>query len=257
MANNVEYVRLAKKFANFDNIDSLNSAVRQHLYNHKHELTPSSITVLKLLARHAAKYKGVAFLKINTIAELTDLSRSTVIRALKLLDETGIVLKRHVIRPKSGGNGANIYVIQKYRKQSETPQVEPREETETVTETSPETEKTDTETSISLKQEIFSNLRMPTQSLTPYQRFKRLIECYQSDKKVVYKIYGIFLAQIKYLRNCYDFDELLGVGLLAVKTTFNSVKKKRVKSLTGYYSGTLSNLLTNLYYAYLTEEGAY
>lgn len=109
-----EYIKLSKRFSNFKSIESFNISIRQHLYNKKHLLTKAAITVFKQLSRYATKYKGVAFLKLATITELTGLSRSTVQRALKLLEALGIVLKRHVMRPVRGGHGGNLYIIQKY-----------------------------------------------------------------------------------------------------------------------------------------------
>lgn len=244
--NNTEYVKLAKRFACFGSIESLNTAVRQHLYNKKHLLTPSAITVLKTLARHATKFKGVAFLKIATIVELTGLSRSTVIRALNLLDRLGIVLKRHVMRPVSGGNGANVYVIQRYRS-SDTPVMTPRPERETGNKTSPEPDKRGAETEITRSNEITDNLRMPPHLLTPYQRFRKLVESYQKDKNTVYKLYGIFLAQIKWLRGGYSMDELLNAGLLALRIAFSTAKTRKIRNLAGYYSGTLKRMLDGLY----------
>lgn len=98
---NNEYAFLARKHRQFEAVEDMNEAVRQHIYNNKSELTKSAISVLNLLAKYAVKFKGVAFLKFATIMEKTELSRSTVIRAVKLSVDLGIIGKQHVMRTKA------------------------------------------------------------------------------------------------------------------------------------------------------------
>lgn len=245
---NVEYVKLSKRFSNFKTIESLNTSIRQHLYNKKHLLTNSSITIFKRIARYAAKYKGVAFLKIATIIELTGFSRSTVIRALKLLQQLGIVLKRHVMRPVRGGNGSNMYVIQSYvpvaKNTSDTPPVTPREDVENVDGTSPDGVENDAETKIIKSLDNKDLIRMNATSA--YDRFKSIVFSFIKNKDLLYKIYGVFKGQTKRLKSAYKEKELLDVALHALRTTFNKVKTKRIKNIPGYYNGVLSNCLNNL-----------
>ncbi|MCH5586029.1 helix-turn-helix domain-containing protein [Shimazuella sp. AN120528] len=254
---NVEYHKLSKSFSNFNNTESLNTAIRQHLYNKSHLLTPSSITVYKLLARYAVKYRGCAFLKIDSIAELTKLSRSTIIRALNLLHKLDIVLKRHVMRPIRGGNGANIYVLQRYVPEekpvdntSATPSVQPREMSENVEVPSNLTEDFGTEAIISEIQEI---KKINKRFVSVYDRFRSVVFTYVKDKKLLYRLYGVYLAQTKYLKLVYEEQELIDIAIYALRASFNRTKKKNIRNLAGYFNGVLSNCLDKLYYESTAE----
>ncbi|MBH8603675.1 helix-turn-helix domain-containing protein [Thermoactinomyces sp. CICC 10522] len=251
MSINVEYVRLAKRFANFKDIDSLNGAIRAHLYNKKHLLTPSAVAVFKLLARYGAKYCGCAFLKIDNIAELTGYSRRTVCRALKLLEDLKMVLRRHMMRPVSGGNGANLYVIQKYRKDADvTPEEAPRTEPEKLQETSSEPDKPGAETEI-IQSSI--NKRVLKRIGSVYDNFKSVVYSYIPEKKLLYRLYGVYLHQTRYLKNAYSEQELLDTAIYALRTAFNRYKKGGLRNLPGYFNGVLSKCLDRLYYSYLNE----
>lgn len=254
MSNNVEYVRLAKRFANFNNIDSLNGAIRAHLYNKKHLLTPSAVAVFKLLARYGAKYCGCAFLKIDNIAEQTGYSRRTVCRALKLLEELQMVLRRHMMRPVSGGNGANVYVIQKYRKDADvTPAESLRPEPEQPSETSAEPDKPETETEISrsIDNKVFKRIG------SVYDRFKSVVYSYMPEKQLLYRLYGVYLYQTRYLKKAYSEQELLDTAIYSLRTAFNRYKKGGLRNLPGYFNGVLSKSLDRLYYSYLNEDEYY
>lgn len=253
MNNNVEYVRLSKKFANFKDIDSLNGAIRAHLYNKKHLLTPSAIAVFKLLARYGAKYCGCAFLKIDNIAELTGYSRRTVCRALKLLEDLKMVLRRHMMRPVSGGNGANLYIIQRYRKDADvTPEEAPRTEPDTPQGTSPEPDERGTEAGIIRS----SDIKVFKRICSPYDRFKSVVYAYIPEKQLLYRLYGVYLTQTRYLKKAYCEQELLDTSIYALRAAFNRYKKGGLRNLPGYFNGTLSKCLDRLYYSYLAE-GAY
>jgi DNA-binding transcriptional regulator GbsR (MarR family) len=250
LENKTEYIKLSKRFANFKTIESLNTSIRQHLYNKKHELTPSAITVFKQLARYATKYTGVAFLKIATVMEITGFSRSTVIRALKLLQALGIVLKRHMMRPVSGGNGANMYVIQSYvpvektvKNVSDTPPVTPREGDETPENTGDSNTNSEPETLINLNPCNKELIRMQS----AYERMKSIVFSYVKDKELLYKMYGVYLGQTKYLKDAYRESELIRASVYALRTTFSKVKTKNIRNIAGYFNGILSNTLDKLY----------
>lgn len=106
------YTKEESKMASFRSVDELNGAIRTHIYRNKSDLTPAAIEVLKVLSRHAVKTPSVAYQKLATIAELIGKHRVTVIRSIKRLVDLGIIRKEIKYRPVSGGNGANMYVIQ-------------------------------------------------------------------------------------------------------------------------------------------------
>jgi hypothetical protein len=99
-----------KRLQSFSNVEEMSEAIRGFLYTYKHELTPSAISVLKTLSRFACKIVGVAFLKVETIAQLTEITKRTVQRALNILESYGVIKRQQTVR-KGGGNGHNVYVI--------------------------------------------------------------------------------------------------------------------------------------------------
>lgn len=266
--NTNEYIQISKRFSNFKCTEELNATIRQHLYNKTHLLTPSAITVYKLLARYSVRYLGCAFLKIATIVEATCLSRSTVIRALNLLHKLDIVLKRHVMRPISGGNGANIYVLQKYvpvekpvnntnvpnESYSATPPMQPRGDVETLVIPTKNDEFSETETIIS---ENLRDLKINKRIASVYDRFKSVVFTYvknvPSNKKLLYRLYGVYLAQTKFLKLAYNEDDLLNVAIYALRASFNRTKTKPISNLAGYFNNTFSNCLDRLYYTSTSE----
>ncbi|CDQ39058.1 helix-turn-helix domain-containing protein [Virgibacillus salexigens] len=95
-------------YSTFDNTQELNYHVKQHEQYNTDQLTATMRTVLRFIARYSVKYAGAAHLKVATIAESIDKSDRTVRRVLKCLETLGIIKRIGMIRPKSGGVGANI-----------------------------------------------------------------------------------------------------------------------------------------------------
>lgn len=109
MLKSANYTEM-KKLRSFENVAAMNEAIRGFLYTYKHELAPSAINVLKTVSRYACKIVGVAFLKVDTIAKLTESSKRTVQRALKTLESYGVIERKATMREK-GGSGHNVYVL--------------------------------------------------------------------------------------------------------------------------------------------------
>jgi len=109
MLKSANYTEM-KQLQSFENVTLMNEAIRGFLYTYKHELAPSAINVLKTISRYACKIIGVAFLKVDTIAKLTESSKRTIQRALKTLETYGVIERKATMREK-GGSGHNVYVI--------------------------------------------------------------------------------------------------------------------------------------------------
>ncbi|PFP08563.1 helix-turn-helix domain-containing protein [Priestia megaterium] len=109
MLKSANYTEM-KQLQSFKDVATMNEAIRGFLYTYKHGLAPSAITVLKVISRYACKIVGVAFLKVDTIAKLTESSKRTVQRALKTLESYGVIERKATMREK-GGSGHNVYVI--------------------------------------------------------------------------------------------------------------------------------------------------
>jgi len=109
MLKSANYTEM-KQLQSFETVAAMNEAIRGFLYTYKHELAPSAINVLKIVSRYACKIVGVAFLKVDTIAKLTESSKRTVQRALKTLESYGVIERKATMREK-GGSGHNVYVL--------------------------------------------------------------------------------------------------------------------------------------------------
>ena len=109
MLKSANYTEM-KQLQSFETVAAMNEAIRGFLYTYKHELAPSAINVLKTISRYACKIIGVAFLKVDTIAKLTESSKRTIQRALKTLETYGVIERKATMREK-GGSGHNVYVI--------------------------------------------------------------------------------------------------------------------------------------------------
>ncbi|MCY7929154.1 helix-turn-helix domain-containing protein, partial [Bacillus inaquosorum] len=239
------YTKEASKMASFRSVDELNGAIHTHIYRNKSDLTPAAIEVLKVLSRHAVKTPGVAYLKLATIAELIGKHRVTVIRSIKRLVNLGIIRKDLKYRPVSGGNGANMYVIQpavKREKTSDvTPSVLPRQTAEKPTEIKAGVPKRKDEAVISQSE---NKLLRNT-----YAAFKSAVNTFVSDSKLTNKLYGIYLAHTSYLKGVYAADTLQEIGLEAIRQTFIATKRKAIRNLVGYYNGVLDRMLDHLFAA--------
>ncbi|WP_017475017.1 helix-turn-helix domain-containing protein [Bacillus licheniformis] len=233
------YTKESAKMASFRSVDALNDAIRSHIYRNKSYLTPAAIEVLKVLSRHACKTPGVAYLKLQSIADLIGRHRTTVIRAIKRLVDCGIIRKETKFRPVSGGNGANMYVILPADNGDATPQMQLRSTADKLTEETPEESKSTSETVIS--KSVNKLLR------NTYSAFKAAVESFVSDRKLTNRLYGIYLAHTSFLKGAYDSDTLEEIGLHAVRQTFIATKRKHIRNLAGYYNGVLDQLLDRLY----------
>jgi len=212
----------------FETIEQLNETVRNH--KESHALNNTELAVLDLLHRYSAKYNGVSFLCKNTIGNLIGKSRRTIIRVCQRLEEIGIIKQHAMKRASDMQQTSNAIVIlpANMTAQSHSDDVT-QEPTENVTPRKPLPLKTNT---------VINNT---------YQAFKNTVGYFVNDRKLTNKLYGIYLAQISYIRNCYDSNELLDCGIEAIITAFLATKRKSIRNMAGYYNGVLDRTLDRLY----------
>ncbi|MCH7321575.1 helix-turn-helix domain-containing protein [Solibacillus sp. MA9] len=98
-------------YRQFQSVGEMDSNVRQHINDHS--LTKSQLRIIQCIASHALATPGVAHLKAETIAKKLAISAKTVYRAVKYLQQLGIIQK--VAYTKLNGiKAANIYIICPY-----------------------------------------------------------------------------------------------------------------------------------------------
>ena len=102
-----------KHYQSFTSIHEMNQAVRGFLYKFKSSLSDGAMKVLHFLWNYSVKVVGVSFAKYDTIATGVGLSRRTVIRAVKALEELSFIKKIPTAR-MNGKQGVNLLVIQPF-----------------------------------------------------------------------------------------------------------------------------------------------
>ena len=99
-----------KTYQSFTTIEELDQSVRGFLYKFKSSLSDGTVKVLHFIWKYSVKVVGVSFAKYDTIAEGVGLSRRTVIRAVKTLED-GRFIKKIPTARMNGKQGVNLYVI--------------------------------------------------------------------------------------------------------------------------------------------------
>ncbi|SMO92257.1 hypothetical protein [Melghirimyces algeriensis] len=94
---------------NFVNPVEMSQAVESHIRNN--DLSETQLRVLRVLEFRSKIIPGASWVKVSTICGVVKKSDATVRRALRKLTELGIIEKVTTIREKTGGKGANVYVI--------------------------------------------------------------------------------------------------------------------------------------------------
>ncbi|MBD1381303.1 helix-turn-helix domain-containing protein [Metabacillus arenae] len=102
-----------QRYQSFQTKEEMDQSVRGFLYKHKAELSDGTLSVLSHIWKYSVKVVGVSFAKYDYIAEHVKLSRRTVIRAVKKLEESRIIKKIPTAR-LNGKQGVNLLVIQAY-----------------------------------------------------------------------------------------------------------------------------------------------
>lgn len=97
------------RYSQFRSVEEMDSAVKY--YNQF--LKKQHYETLNLLKQYSCVHPGVSKLKVETMANLLNKDNRTIRRHLKYLEQKGYITVIYTYRDKSGGNGANIYVINK------------------------------------------------------------------------------------------------------------------------------------------------
>ncbi len=85
----------------FKDVEQLNKNTVEIRNQFADQMTLSTKKVLDVLHRYAVKYPGVCYLAKSTIAEMVGVSRRTVIRSCKQLEEFGVIVQ-HELKRRNG-----------------------------------------------------------------------------------------------------------------------------------------------------------
>jgi DNA-binding Lrp family transcriptional regulator len=229
--------------ATFETIEQLNEAVRHYKdmiadMDLRQDLKRNLLTVLEYIKRHSCRYFGVSWKGKRKIATDLSLSDKTITRICKRLESLGIV-KQHAMKRASDMNQtSNAIVIQPVKLCDIAQSV--RQEPAKVS---------DQENNISLKQNLYIHNTYPNGvvPLSPYAKFKEYVKYFVNDPKLTNRLYGVYMAQTHYIRDVFGDDNLLDIGLAAIKTAFQATKRKKIRNIAGYFDGTLERMLDRLH----------
>jgi hypothetical protein len=229
-----------KKLQLFSTCEELDASIYKHLKDENNRLTKTMIEVLKLIGRYSVKYIGVSFLSKNKIGELTGKSRRTIIRVCHQLEEFGIIRQYALKRKSDNQQTSNAIVILPHQQKQNVTQ----EKMQNVTPLS--------HSSLSIKKEL--NTYPEIQPLSPFLQFQHMCHCFIKDQKLISRMYGIYQAHIVHLKDIYIEKTLLSIGIEAAKIAFQAVKRKKIRSISGYFNGVLNQLLDRLYFEDMEEN---
>lgn len=237
----------------FASTKSLNNAIYTHIKRNSFELNDTVITTLKMVARYAVKFAGVAHLKASTIANLIGKSEKTARRAIAKLDELGIVKKVSTLRRINGGKGANIIVIQPIPDMKENTVICTNDQS-TLTSRGVSGKSTVTtvkqgysgnEPSYSINHFKYINVldtairANALKAVIPSQVYNELEPFFNADE--IYKYYGVLLRAKRRINRSLIIEDCPSPFVDAITSVLYKIKNGKIRNLENYfYSAFLS-----------------
>lgn len=251
------------KLSKFTSLKDFNDQFEQAMLDVKSFFTKSEYIALNKLRKFAGSdIIGVAWAKLqkvvsSTWAETIGVSRSTFERMIRKARKLNLIAVVNQSR-KNGSQTHNVYVFRRADEivlpQSEVVEIVSKSTTIDVAEPlkidAPITniliklpklkEKDNTYATQSVSDASTNiDLDLTPKELTPYERFKVYTSNFISDKTLASKLYGIYRAHTCKLLAAPDME----IAFDALKETLHKYKSGKVKSITGYFNGTLSNMI--------------
>jgi predicted transcriptional regulator len=268
-----------KKLATFENVDKMNLFIRKVLYNLKHKLTPSAIKVLKKMSQYACKYPGVCWVKIKTLAAEIGVSERTIKRAIKLLEELGIIEKYLTMR-SGGGYGHPVFVINNHDHDEfkelpnsnvtsdVTSEMSPRQEAKNTDISKDKQHFSETETIISKtvssrENKMYKRKERAVQDIKSVKltkdftsdrvpvEFRDLVGCFFDDAEQIEEYWKVVWLHSRHLNE--DKETILDVAIKSFKQLVRKLKKGLVRNPFGYFFGIVNKKLDELHYQSLRE----
>ncbi|MEK3980659.1 helix-turn-helix domain-containing protein [Psychrobacillus sp. FSL K6-2836] len=241
-----------QKHARFNSIAEMDEAVAKHCAFHRYELNKTDQLVLDVIRRYSVKY-GAAHLKHATIETAIGKSNATVRRAIRKLEQLGIIQRIHYVRPVMSGLGANIYIILPFDDQGSLNSREDADNPHDDEGNEPISEKEPLFLKSSLK-DLTNTSPMESKKLSTslFSRMKELLSNTIGETKKARDFYGIHRSlSSEMLRfDIYKDDgEIFNdLAYRALKITVMATKRKQIRNLPGYYKGVLRKLIDETYF---------
>lgn len=223
-------------YAYFTNKYDLDEAASQHKQANWNAMNHTDRDVLDVIRRYSVKF-GAAHLKHDTIAKAIGKSNATVRRAIRKLNQLGIIDRIHYVRPVMNGLGANIYAIRPYH---DTPKVK---KTEKPSSTVPQQVKSEEKPALKTT-DTAEQLVAPT---TLFGRMKQMLSSTIGEETLARRFFGVYrqltIPMLKFSIHEQKTALFEQLGIQALQIAVQSTKQKNIKNLPGYYSGVLRELI--------------
>ncbi|WP_144596373.1 helix-turn-helix domain-containing protein [Bacillus cereus] len=227
------------KYSQFESVDEMDKSIQMYL--EEYDLGERDRTILWKVACYSVKFKGVSYLKLQTLADLTGYAKRTVSRAMKSLTDKGILTRIDKMRTVNKGQGASITVINPYGSQPvestlenatepcEKPSESPISSCESITY---KTKSPKDNTYVELAQ--LDAIGVPTEFST--------VALAYLDTVNVYKLWS--RVQLAARKHAPDLVELTEIAVSSIRASVLASKVKHVRDFTGYFYGVISQKLT-------------
>lgn len=245
-------------YANFDTKQEMDAAARRHLDIHWNAVNKTDRAILEMIRCYSVKYLA-AHLKHETIEKKLGMSNSTVRRALRKLENLRIIKRVHYVRPVMSGMGANIYVILPVDDQGNLDRGTTANEAD---EHKVSEGKSGNEPSFSKSKnlkDLIKTSHPPVEKLstTLFGKMKSLL-AFTGDESKARDLFGIHRAlsgkMLKFTVHKGKEGLFEDLAYRATHITVMATKKKTIRSLPGYFSGVLRELIYGSLIADIHEE---
>lgn len=240
-------------FQSFATPAEMAQAVELHIRNN--DLSETQLRVLRVLEFRSKAIPGASWLKVSTICDVIKKSDATVRRALRRLEQLGIIERVATLRAKTGGTGANVYVIsatETYREQSDdqagmTSRADdgnPRHTANTgqFAQAKDDSVKDAQSKILSNNVQTADKTDRLDKSFTPGivpNEFRNLVGRYFNDAEKIYHLYNRCVIASKAAGLDYVDDES---AEQAFKETVFQYKRGKVRNFDGYFYGVYFNM---------------
>lgn len=235
----------------FTNVEQLNKNTVEIRNQFADQMTLSTKKVLDVLHRYAVKYPGVCYLSKNKIAEMVGVTRMTVVRACKALEELGVIvqyeLKRHNGDRRQSSNAIVFVSVEEEVKADEinnvTPECYPLEtlsKTQKILNNTLDTEKPSFDNKSAVKESIVDNNQKDSSAVIaevkrglrdkmPAYIYDTLAPYFNLDD--LYQAYGALIRGKAYIDKTITFEMHEHLFKDAILSVINAYKRGVVRNL--------------------------
>ncbi|BCB03498.1 helix-turn-helix domain-containing protein [Bacillus sp. KH172YL63] len=218
----------------FDCIEDLNKTVRYYKEQFQTKLTKSAVLVLDQLHRYSCVYLGVSFRTKNNIAKSLDISRKTVQRACRVLEDLGIIKQLETKRKSDMRQSSNVIQILPIEEDVQQEQKNTAENCPTK------------KTTPSLTQKI-KDIRIEY-----VDQFEKYASIFFHDSKTIRELKKISIVHSRINSICENTAKSLSLECL--KVLIAKIKSKPISNPRGYFHGICKRRMKTAHIRQLWDE---